>query len=754
MFRAPPAPLSAFFLLAVLWTNARAQLEVREAQIGPPAATSRVPLATAQGRSLAPQAISAVDVSADGKVITIGTMAYSHDANVWQFDPEGAVIAKRNLPPWAPMQVTTLAGGKAVAAGMAYSRVTSPEPTVWFGPSDSVLGAALKDEFAESDPREGEQARLRPGSGDWRTGWLASQFGELFVHGPDWLFKPPGSMMDSEGHRQRLTYDDKNQLPTHRALRMAASADGKRVAFGWITFAEPQAGYPAEHNALSVWEVRPNRSLWSAAASNTEAPPAPLPNPAADFPEMAKNFRMAADAVVPATAAAALAINADGTRVAVIEYAAWVWLRRGPAIGKWDPPIHVLNFVPKQRGRLRVFDGAGRELRNVLLPAEGMFEVGFGGDAGVVTCWPSSWFARGVAGSVWLPVDAPARTLYRIPAKQGPALAIHFPDAIADCALHPADGSALVSCWDGQIYGIDPDGRELAHIDVSAPGRLAWQPDGARAIAGTADGHLFSLARDGKVSWQKTIAVTEPLALEKPPEPVLPGLPIFQGGRIPKSEHAYVGDIWMIKNGSDAVFVDAGGTSGIATTQARLRALGVSRVTHILQTHTHGDHCGADQLWRALGAKVVAPKSAALPLTWLMPMLTDYGIFPPCPLDVPLPLTRVGDETEFEAGGMKFGALFVPGHSFDLTIYKVEIAGRRVAFTGDLGFEAPSDIVHRCWGDADKARAVVAVIRDQLLPWKPDVVFTGHGVRPAGMAFLTDLVRRTDETLAAPPPAK
>jgi glyoxylase-like metal-dependent hydrolase (beta-lactamase superfamily II) len=743
---------SIYLLLVVLGGNALAQLEVREVQIGPPPAASRVPLAAAQDRFLAPQAISAVDISADGKVITVGTMAFSHDANVWQFDAGGAVIAKRNLPPWAPMQVATLAGGKAVAAGMAYSRVTSPEPTIWLGPSDSVLGGALRDEFVESDPRDGEMARLRPGAGDWRTGWLASQFGELFVHGPDWLFKPPGLMMDAEGHRQRLSYEDKNLLPTRRALRMAASADGKRAVFGWIAFANPPAGYPKEHDALSAWEVRPNRRLWTAAASSAEAPP--LPNPAADFPELAKNFRVGADAMAPATAAAAVAINADGTRIAVIEYAVWVWLRSGPAIGKWDPPIHALNFVPKQRGRLRVFDGTGRELCNVLLPAEGMFEIGFGGDSDVVTCWPSSWFARGVAGSVWLPVDAPARTLYHIPVQPGPALAVSFPDAVADCSLNPADGSALVSCWDGQLHWIGANGLEPGRLDLSAPARLAWQPDGAIAIAGTADGRLFSLARDGKVVWQKAIAVTDPPAPEKPPEPVLPRLPVFQGGRIPKSEHAYVGDIWVIKNGSAAVFVDAAGTSGFATTAARLRALGIERVTHILQTHTHGDHCGGDQLWRATGTKIVAPKSAALSLTWLMPMLTDYGIFPPCPLDVPLPLTRVGDETEFEAGGLKFGALFVPGHSFDLTIYKVELAGRRVAFTGDLGFEAPSDIVHRCWGDAEKARAVVAVIRDQLLPWKPDVVFTGHGARPAGMAFLTDLVRRTDETLASPPPPK
>jgi glyoxylase-like metal-dependent hydrolase (beta-lactamase superfamily II) len=224
------------------------------------------------------------------------------------------------------------------------------------------------------------------------------------------------------------------------------------------------------------------------------------------------------------------------------------------------------------------------------------------------------------------------------------------------------------------------------------------------------------------------------------------GLPIFQGGRIPRGEHAYVGDIWVIKSENKGVILDAGGTSGFAITQARLRALGIEHITHVLHTHSHGDHCGGAYLWRARGAQMVGPKPAAFTLTWLMPMLTDYGIYPPRPLDVPLPLVRAGDETDFEVSGLKFHALFVPGHSFDLTIYTTELGGKRVAFTGDLGFEN-QDILHRCWGDVEKAREVVAVVRDQLLPWQPDVVFTGHGVRPNGTEFIAMLVRRTEESL-------
>jgi len=735
---------------ALSCASVRAELAVVKIEIAPPEASTRVPSVAAQGHFLAPQAVSAVNISADGKFITAGTMAFSHDSNVWQLGADGGVMAHRHFPPWAPMQVATLAGGRALAVGLAYSRVTSPDPTVWFGPVDALFGPSLADEWVEADSRDGEMARLRPGAGDWRTGWLASQLGELFVQGSDWLFKPPGWMMDGNGRRQHLRFEDKNQLPTNRAVRMAASADGKRMAFGWLTFTKSQAGLPAQNDVLSLWEVKPNHRMWVAPPSQIVPPP--LPESVKDFPEMAKDFRLAADSLVPGTVAAAVAVNSDGSRVALVEYGVWGWVRSGPAIGKWDPPIHVLNFVPRQRGRLRVFDEMGQELWSDLLPEAGMFEVGFGGDRGDIWCWPASWFARGMAGAVWLPTDAAARTVYSVSANRATTRGLLFPDAVADCAVSPRDARALVSCWNGSACLVTAEGHLESRLDIGAPARLAWSADGTFAVAGTAAGRLVRVERDGKAAWNQSLPVADPPAVTTPPAEVVPGLPIFQGGRIPNSEHAYVGDIWIIRAGREAVFVDAGGTSGFATTQARLRALGVERVTHILQTHTHGDHCGGAYLWRAAGAQIVAPKSAAIAQTWLMPMLTDYGIFPPRPLDVPLKLARVGDEVEFEAAGLSFGAVFVPGHTFDLTLYKVELAGQRVLFTGDLGFQAPSDILHRCWGDVDKARAVVKVIRDKVVPWGPDIVFTGHGVRLKGTEFLMDLVLRTEESLKAAAP--
>src|SRR5689334_3963131 len=141
--------ISAHMIAMLLWlifsSGAMAELRVRTVQVSDRAEPSRVPAVTAVGHMLAPQAVSVVNVSADGKFITLGTMAFHHDANVWQLSPEGTVLAKRNLPPWAPMQVATLSGGKAMAVGLAYSRVTSPAPTVWLGSTDDLLRNPLSD---------------------------------------------------------------------------------------------------------------------------------------------------------------------------------------------------------------------------------------------------------------------------------------------------------------------------------------------------------------------------------------------------------------------------------------------------------------------------------------------------------------------------------------------------------------------------------------------------------------------------------
>src|SRR6185295_3385059 len=110
----------------------------------------------------------------------------------------------------------------------------------------------------------------------------------------------------------------------------------------------------------------------------------------------------------------------------------------------------------------------------------------------------------------------------------------------------------------------------------------------------------------------------EPPAPEAPLKPVFEGIPVYSIGRTGK-EHAYVGDTWLLKTDAGGILIDAGGSSSLPFSLARIRAAGVDfkNVRHLLHTHSHGDHCGAAYLWRSMGLQIVAPESASFALSWL-----------------------------------------------------------------------------------------------------------------------------------------
>jgi glyoxylase-like metal-dependent hydrolase (beta-lactamase superfamily II) len=446
------------------------------------------------------------------------------------------------------------------------------------------------------------------------------------------------------------------------------------------------------------------------------------------------------------------ALNGDGSRVAVSEYGGWLRVKRERGIGSWNPD-HPVPFCPRQRGWLRVFGASGEERAKAELPAEGLFEVHLNRQGDTVWCVPASWFARGLAGRPWLPADPEASTVfvYDLTQKTWTA-AWRFPDAVSDLGVHPDGDRVLVSCWDGQVYLLRRDGIVQTRVSVGSPARLRWSRDGQFAVLGTQGGEVVRLDAQGKVRWKTTLPITEVLPLKEPLKPVFEGVPIYSVGRV-GTEHAYVGDIWLIRTPQGGILVDTGGTSALPSTWQRMKAAGIDPkdVRYVLLSHSHGDHAGAAYLWRTQGARLVAPATAALTVTWLMPTWSDYSIWVPSPIDLPLPLKRAGDETEIELCGLRIKALFVPGHSFDSVLYTMELNGKRVVFTGDLGFEGVSHILHRCWGDREKAAVVAKIVRTKVLPWKPDHVLTGHGPRPRGTAFLEDLLKRTDAALAGPP---
>lgn len=360
-----------------------------------------------------------------------------------------------------------------------------------------------------------------------------------------------------------------------------------------------------------------------------------------------------------------------------------------------------------------------------------------------------SWFARGLAGCSWLPADDQADQVFVYDmARQEWSMSCQFPDAVSDLAVHPQDPATLASCWDGRLCLVRSNGAVQATIEAGGPARLQWSADGRFAIAGTQQGEIWRVGADGRTAWRTRIPVRQAPAVAQPLRPVFDDVPIYRVGRV-GPEHAYVGDIWLIKAPEGGILVDSGGTSAISLTLERIKAAGIEpgQIHYVLLSHTHGDHIGGAYLWRSMGAKVVAPASAAFPATWMVPTLNHYGIWIPCAIDQPLPLARPGDTTRFTLDGLDIQAIFAPGHSFDSVIYVLDLEGRRVFLTGDLGFHGNNDILNRCWGDVPKVRAVMKILREQVLPLKPEIVFTGHDEHANGVEYWENILRTTEESI-------
>lgn len=760
---------------------------VPEIRVGAAVEHTSVPPFLRQGVFLPPQSISALDVSDDGRFIGVATMAFSHDRNVWVLSSEGRVLESRYVYPWAPFQIGVLSGGKAFGVGLACSMVTNGEPTIALGTlleGGSAKGSQtlLKDNTAWSSPT----CYLRYGAGDWRTGWLVSMVGDLIVRGGDSLVTVTAAEFTMPAGREgkeepwRFTADGRREpfqaLRGQRPFRMAASGDGRVLACAYLVpdfrhLEEVARSNGPDHGArhlngdvrrkfhlpsdlVAVYD-KGGSPLWRAGPMEGAPPVAQPPEPSREFPDLARQFvYMQPLAPVAFRVALSISANSDGSRVAVTEFGGWLRTQRAVESSAWNPYPPLLPFCPRQRGWLRVFDGQGAEVATARLPRDGLFEARLGPKGETVWCVPLSWFSRGLAGHAWLPADQPADTVFVFDVPRRMWTAWQFPDAVSDLAVHPAGDRAMVSCWDGRAYLVQRDGNVQAEVQVSGPGRVRWSADGTFAVLGTHDGQVFSLDADGRQRWRTALPVT-------PPTPVahyrtswgdiVPS--VYTLGR-PGPEHGNSVEIYLIKTKQGGILVDCGGAaSGISVLWERIRGAGLDPkdVRYLLRTHSHGDHAGPSYLWRTLGVKVVAPRVAEFTTDWMMPVYSHYSIWVPCPVDVPLPLQRPGDETEIMLCGVRVKAILLPGHAVDGVVYAMDLDGVRVAFTGDVAHAdgGGSNIYNRCWNDLEQAKRAVRLWREKVLPLEPRCLFAGHRVYRDGPAAVREILKDAEAAIAA-----
>lgn len=215
------------------------------------------------------------------------------------------------------------------------------------------------------------------------------------------------------------------------------------------------------------------------------------------------------------------------------------------------------------------------------------------------------------------------------------------------------------------------------------------------------------------------------------------------------SVHAVTG-----KNG--IVLFDTGTDEGemeIVDRNLKYWGLDTIPITDVFITHSHMDHSGNAKLLRDRGARIIAGPIDADAIEKGDERTIDFALlreFKPCPVDV-----IAQDEEVIETrAGISVKCFHTPGHSPGSMLYRVDVDGKQVMFTGDtirVGEFCETGVLGWTGGpDVDIPTYIKSLGRAARL--KCDVVCGGHFLpcMEDGWKILCLTYRRALEDLRLP----
>ncbi len=189
----------------------------------------------------------------------------------------------------------------------------------------------------------------------------------------------------------------------------------------------------------------------------------------------------------------------------------------------------------------------------------------------------------------------------------------------------------------------------------------------------------------------------------------------------------FISNAAFVVTPAGVVVIDALGSPALATRLvAEIKKVTSQPITHVVVTHYHADHIYGLQVFKALGARIVAHRAARTYLnsdTARLRLEASRQQLAPWVNDE-THLVEADDwiegEKTLEIGGVQFQLKPVgPSHTpEDLAVY---LPNEKVLFAGDLVFRSRIPFV----GQADSRHWIVAL--DQLLAFDTKVIVPGHG---------------------------
>ena len=193
-------------------------------------------------------------------------------------------------------------------------------------------------------------------------------------------------------------------------------------------------------------------------------------------------------------------------------------------------------------------------------------------------------------------------------------------------------------------------------------------------------------------------------------------------------------NVYVLRSGRDAVLIDFGAGAVLD----HLDELGVDRVTDVLLTHHHRDQ--AQGLARAVehGARVWVPPVeeelvAGMDERWqTRKVANDYAVRQDR-FSVLASVPVAGTVAEYRVGrygGFDVFTLPTPGHTIGSVTYLVEVDGRRLAFSGDLLYDAGKvwSLAATQWSYSGVEGQVASILSLAFLAERePDLLLPSHG---------------------------
>ncbi|MCI8418208.1 MAG: MBL fold metallo-hydrolase [Lachnospiraceae bacterium] len=153
--------------------------------------------------------------------------------------------------------------------------------------------------------------------------------------------------------------------------------------------------------------------------------------------------------------------------------------------------------------------------------------------------------------------------------------------------------------------------------------------------------------------------------------------------------------VYLIDGGEDAVLIDCGvGRSPERICKNVEEHLPLNRVSRVLLTHLHADHCGGAFYFQEQGIKVWAPRKEAEAIRSqpgealeAFRLAKNGGCYPE---DYAFPFiqedAQIEDGQKIRVGRYTLEAMQLGGHSEGLLVYLLDTGDRRILFSSDYVF--------------------------------------------------------------------